>query len=115
MAFNDCINRQDLDDLARLMTDDHNFIDSAGGTVTGKTACLKAWASFFSAFPDYHNQFDRIIPDGNKVTIMGNSNCSDTRLSGPALWQAVFRGYQLVEWRIYEDTPSNRVALGITN
>jgi len=114
-AFNDCINRRDLDGLAHLMSDDHNFVDSAVGTVSGKDACLKAWAGFFSAFPDYRNQLDQMIPDGNKVVITGCSTCSDARLAGPALWQAMVRGDQLVEWRVYEDTHSNRAALGITN
>ena len=112
-AFNDCINHQDLEGLAQLTTDEHKFVDSAAGTVSGKDACLKAWASFFSAFPDYRNQFDRLVSDGNKVVIAGSSTCSDSRLAGPALWQATLLGDQLAEWRVYEDTHANRLALAI--
>lgn len=113
-VFNDCINRQDLEGLAKLMTDDHKFVDSAAGTVSGRDACLKAWTSFFSAFPDYRNQFDWLVSEGNKVAIAGISTCSDARLAGPALWQATLRGDQLAEWRVYEDTHANRLALAIT-
>ena len=55
--FNDCINRRDLDGLARMMADDHVFIDSAGGRVDGRESCLAAWRGFFDAYPDYRNVF----------------------------------------------------------
>lgn len=34
--FNDRINERDVEGLARLMTDDHIFVDSEGGRVEGK-------------------------------------------------------------------------------
>ena len=42
LAFNDCINRRDLDGLARLMTDAHIFIDSDGNRVAGRVAAVAA-------------------------------------------------------------------------
>jgi ketosteroid isomerase-like protein len=41
IAFNEAVNRRDLQALAGLMTDDHLF-DSAGARVTGKQAVLNA-------------------------------------------------------------------------
>jgi ketosteroid isomerase-like protein len=64
-AFNNCINRRDLDGLAALMTDDHRLIDPTGNTVSGRQACLKAWDGFFLAFPDYRNNFDQIFARGD--------------------------------------------------
>ena len=61
-AFNEAINTRDLDRLAGLMTDDHTFVDSAGGTVAGKPACVEAWRGFFEAFPDYRNASRRSSP-----------------------------------------------------
>jgi hypothetical protein len=52
-SFNECINAQDIEALSAFMTDDHRFIDTAGATITGKSACLDAWRGFFTAFPDY--------------------------------------------------------------
>lgn len=114
-AFNDCINRRDLEGLSGLMTDDHKFIDPASGIVSGKQACVEAWRGFFSTFPDYRNHFDRMIPTGSTVAIIGRSTCSDPRLAGPALWQAVISDDRIDEWRVFEDTPASRLALGITN
>ena len=38
--FNACINAGDIDALAKFMSDDHAFIDSAGNTVQGKRIAL---------------------------------------------------------------------------
>jgi len=113
-AFNDCINRADIDGLSRLMTDGHRFVDSAARIVSGKEACLSTWKEFFSAFPDYRNRFDRLIVGGDKVVIVDSSTCSDHRLAGPALWQATMSGHRVDEWRVFDDSPANRVALGIS-
>jgi hypothetical protein len=34
-------------------------------------------------------------------------------LTGPALWVAKARDDKLAEWRVYEDTPTNRFTLDI--
>lgn len=113
IAFNEQINNRDLDGLARLMTDDHTFIDTADHAIRGKSDCLEAWRGFFKAFPDYWNAFDRIVVEDNRVIVVGRSSCSDVRLDGPALWVAQTRDDKLAEWRVYEDTPANRRTLGI--
>ena len=66
-AFNDAINRRDLDALAALMTDDHVFTDAAGGHVDGKPSCLDAWRGFFVGYPDYRNVFTELTHDGGGV------------------------------------------------
>ena len=109
-AFNDCINRRDLEGLSRLMTDGHKFIDAASGMVSGKRACVEAWKGFFSAFPDYRNHFDRMISTGSKVVIIGRSTCSDPRLAGPALWQAIIFDDRIDEWRVFADTSARAVS-----
>src|SRR5689334_17541337 len=55
VAFNDSINGRDVDGLAGLMTDDHTFVDTEGGSVAGRRDCLDAWRGFFDSFPDYRN------------------------------------------------------------
>jgi ketosteroid isomerase-like protein len=113
VAFNEHINNRDLTGLARLMTDDHTFIDTAGHEIRGKSACLEAWRGFFKAFPDYRNVFDRLFVEDTTVVVIGRSSCSDVRLDGPALWVAKARDDKLAEWRVYEDTPTNRFTLDI--
>jgi ketosteroid isomerase-like protein len=113
LRFNDFINAGDIDGLARMMSEDHAFIDAADSKISGKPACLHAWQGFFAAFPDYRNDFDEITARGDVVVVVGRSSCSDPRLRGPALWIAEARGGLIAEWRVLEDTPANRASLGL--
>jgi uncharacterized protein (TIGR02246 family) len=112
-SFNDAINDRDLNRLAARLTDDHRFIDSAGQVVSGREAVTKAWAGFFAAFPDYRNVFDAIEARGDLVLVAGRSICSFPDLHGPALWSARVVGSRIAEWRVHDDTPEERAALGL--
>ena len=112
-ALNQCISARDLGGLARSMTDDHVFIDSAGGTVVGKENALRAWKGFFAAFPDYRNVFEKFVVTEDRVAILGYSICSDARLDGPAIWTAKISGAAISEWRVYEDDEETRARLGV--
>jgi len=101
VAFNEAINVQDLDGLCALMSPEHRFVDSAGGSVVGKESCRLAWASFFESFPDYRNVFDRItVPAAGQVVVDGRSECAFAPLHGPARWHATVVGGLIVEWRV---------------
>jgi ketosteroid isomerase-like protein len=102
VAFNTCINERDLDGLADLMTDDHTFADSAGGTVQGKPACIEAWRDFFGAFPDYRNVFTTLVAGDRTVTAAGHSECSVPALAGPARWTATIRDGKVARWQVDE-------------
>src|SRR5437660_4310681 len=111
--FNECINGRDLDGLARLMTDDHVFVDSAGGRVVGRQRCLAAWRGFFDAYPDYRNVFESMTASADRVAVVGRSVCSEPALHGLALWTAWIRCGLVREWRVYEDTPETRARIGL--
>ena len=111
LRFNECINTQDLTGLAALMTDDHTFIDSANQTIHGKEHMLEAWKGFFVQFPDYQHIFEQIESHDDLIVISGHSTFSEPQLDGPALWTARMIGEQVAEWRVYTDTPANRLAL----
>lgn len=112
--FNSHINDANLRALASLMSEDHRFIDSHGTMVSGKPACIAAWNGFFRAFPGYRNTFDSFHEFGNTVTITGHSNCPNhPELTGPAIWSATVMADRLTEWRVYLDTVSTRINLGI--
>jgi ketosteroid isomerase-like protein len=112
-SFNDCINRRDMVGLARLMTEDHVFIDTANSAISGKERCLEAWKGFFGAFPDYRNVFERVLVSSNRAVVIGHSTCADARLACPALWTARMEGGRIAEWRVYEDTSANRALLAL--
>lgn len=99
-AFNDRINSRDPDGLAELMTGDHTFVDSAGGTVSGKRACVEAWRGFFASFPDYRNVFATTSVAGDTVVVTGHSECSEPALAGPALWRATVRDGLVARWQV---------------
>ncbi len=111
VRFNACINDRDLDGLAKLMPDDHTFVDSAEGVVAGKPACLAAWRGFFEMFPDYRNVFTAFAVHGVVVAIVGHSECAEPSLAGPALWSATVKAGKIAEWRVFEDTPQARQLL----
>ncbi|NUP24921.1 MAG: nuclear transport factor 2 family protein [Streptomyces sp.] len=111
--FNAAINDRNLDALASLMSDEHTFVDSEGGVVRGKPACLEAWRGFFAAFPDYRNTFDDLIVRGDVVAVRGYSVCSRPELAGPALWTARVSGAVVDEWRVYTDSPEVRREFGL--
>jgi ketosteroid isomerase-like protein len=113
LRFNDFINAGDIDGLARMMSEDHVFIDTANNKIVGKAACISAWRGFFAAFPDYRNDFEYLCLRGDFVVVVGRSASSDPRLQGPALWTAAVRGGLVVEWRVLADTPANRASLGL--
>jgi ketosteroid isomerase-like protein len=113
--FNDCINAGDLDGLARMMTDDHVFIDSAGARVVGGESCRDAWRGFFAAFPDYRNEFTRVQATGDVVAVAGRSVCREPALDGLALWTARIRDGRVCEWRVYKDTPDARARIGLAS
>jgi ketosteroid isomerase-like protein len=111
--FNDSINSRDVEGLARLMSDDHRFVDSESNAVFGKQACLDAWRGFFDSFPDYRNIFTSLTAKDDVVTIVGYSECTEPSLAGPALWTATIRGETVTEWRVHTDTPETRARLGV--
>lgn len=116
LRFNDAINDRDIDRLTSLMTDDHTFIDSAGVSFQGKDAAIEIWKTFFSAFPDYRNEFEFVSADDETVTVVGRSECANfEELDGPALWTAMIRDGRVARWRVYEDTAENRDRLGVAS
>jgi uncharacterized membrane protein YoaK (UPF0700 family)/ketosteroid isomerase-like protein len=108
VAFNACINARDLDGLTHLMSDDHEFVDTAGHVVAGRAACTDAWRDFFGAFPDYRNRFtDLRTTAPGVVEIDGASECSVAELDGPAHWRAVVVDGRVREWRVDEVAPES--------
>ena len=114
IAFNEAVNRRDLEALAALMTDDHMFVDSAGSVLAGKDDVLAAWNGFFESFPDYRNDWSEVTSKDATVTAIGRSACStEPALDGPAIWTARASDGKVSEWRVHEATPANRRHLGI--
>ncbi|NPD88411.1 MAG: nuclear transport factor 2 family protein [Asgard group archaeon] len=113
LLYNEQINARSVDGCAKLMTEDHVFIDILGKVHNGKEHMLQCWEEFFDEYPDYQNVFTRVENQENFVILLGYSTCSHDPLDGPAVWTAKIRDNLIAEWRIYEDTPENRKMPGV--
>ncbi len=107
LRFNDCINHQDLAGLARLMAEDHTFIDREGTVHQPKQVMVDGWKEFFKTFPKYRNTFNRVESRDNLVVLLGFAYWSEEQPHDPAIWTATIVGDLVHEWRVYADTPEN--------
>jgi hypothetical protein len=106
--FNDCINDQDIDKLARMMTDDHRFIDRDGKSYGPKTYMVDGWKNFFRSFPDYKNTFEKIRSKKDQVYVLGFAYWNEEEPYDPVIWRARIDRDLIAEWQILVDTPENR-------
>jgi predicted SnoaL-like aldol condensation-catalyzing enzyme len=113
LQFNQCITDHDLEALARLMTDDHAFVESDGTIHQPKQDMVEKWRQFFEAFPNYKNTFDRVQSKDNLVVMLGFAFWSEQQPYDPAIWVATIIDDLVREWRIHLDTPENRTELGL--
>lgn len=108
LQFNECINNQDLNGLAFLMTDDHAFIDREGKVTQGKQTMVESWKQFFEMFPEYRNTFNCVQSRDNRVTILGYAHWSKEEPYDPVIWTATIVSDLVQEWRVHVDTATNR-------
>jgi uncharacterized protein (TIGR02246 family) len=121
-AFVNAINRQNPDEIASLMTEDHVFIDSLGTKVTGREQMKKGWRGYFGMVPDYTITVEDTFADGPVVVMLGAAHGTyssggplkpENRWRTPAAWRAVVRGSLIAEWRVYADNePIRRIMAG---
>jgi limonene-1,2-epoxide hydrolase len=111
-AFIAAINRHDLSELSRLMTEDHTFVDSAGGTVSGREKMSAGWKQYFAMFPDYEIRVERLLADKGLVAVFGSASgtyngrrglVAENRIAMPAAWQAAVENGKIKLWQVYAD------------
>jgi hypothetical protein len=108
LQFNECINNQDLNGLALLMTDDHAFIDREGKVSQPKETMVQGWKQFFEMVPKYRNTFNRVQSKDNRVAILGSAYWSEKQPYDPVIWIATIVDDLVQEWRLYADSEANR-------
>lgn len=111
-AFNNAINEGNVELLSSLMTEDHTFIDASGAAHSGVKEMTEGWKDFFRMFPDYKNNFESILQDGNLVVALGtacgtyNGNrglISENRIEWTAAWKAIVENDKIKLWQVYAD------------
>ena len=107
-AFNDCINKQDIQGLSGLMADNHCFIDRDGQAYGPKASMVAGWKQFFKEFPHYRNTFEKVEALENLVAVRGHAYWTEDEPYDPVIWTGTIEGDLISEWRVYDDTPENR-------
>jgi uncharacterized protein (TIGR02246 family) len=116
-AFIRAINRQDVDTLANLMTEDHRFTDALGNVVAGRDKMRAGWAAYFRMVPDYTVAVEETYSDGPVVIMLGMATGTyspdgqlkpENRWTIPVALRAVIRDGKVSEWKVYADNEPMR-------
>ena len=74
LAFIQAINNHEVGSLTKLMTADHEFVDSLGVVERGRDSMRKAWIAYFFMIPDYTIEITGIFPLGESVAVTGTAS-----------------------------------------
>jgi ketosteroid isomerase-like protein len=111
-SFVGAINRGDVSELARLMSDGHTFVDSEGRRESGKDRLLEGWGEYFRLFPDYRVEIQDVLQEGSLVAVFGSAAGTyngrrglvpANRIEMPAAWKAVIENGRVKLWQVYAD------------
>ena len=112
LKFIERINRQDVEGLADLMSEDHVFLDSVGGRGEGRENMRRGWAEYFRMMSDFRIEVEMTIAEEDRVAVVGTASGTyviDGKVSRenywkcPAAWLAVVKDELLAEWRVFAD------------
>jgi ketosteroid isomerase-like protein len=111
-SFNNAINEGNVELLSSLMAEDHTFVDATGTAHSGVIEMTKGWKDFFRMFPDYKNNFENILQDGNLVVALGTASGTyngnrgfipENRIKWTAAWKAIVENDKIKVWQVYAD------------
>jgi len=117
LAFVEAINAHQSDEMARLMTSHHVFVDSDGAVQEGRKVVRGAWEAYFDMVPDYRVEIEDVFEDGERLMIAGRAEgtfAPDHRLreeshwSVPAAWRVGVEKGRVARWQVYADTEQLR-------
>lgn len=108
-AFIDAINAHDVESLAKLMSDDHIFIDPHGNEMRGKETMSDGWRGYFEWFPDYQIEVADSFENGEVFAMFGFAGGSfkgnaDAKWRLPAAWKAIVKDGHIALWQVFADT-----------
>jgi 3-methyladenine DNA glycosylase AlkD len=110
LRFVDGINRQDLQVLTELMTDDHVTVDENGSRRTGRQAAREWWTLYFASYPDYQIRPSQAISVADTLLLFGRSSYSHL---SPTIWAVQVRDGLVAQWHAYQDCDEARKALNM--
>ncbi|MGA2173808.1 MAG: nuclear transport factor 2 family protein [Verrucomicrobiota bacterium] len=111
-AFIAAINRRRPSEICELMTEDHTFVDSAGGSTSGREKMAAGWEGYFRMFPDFEIKVESIQGDKGLVAVFGSTSGTyqgkrglvpENRIEMPAAWRAIVTNGKIKLWQVYAD------------
>lgn len=114
------INEHDVDEICRLMTKDHVFIDGGGQKMGGRDVMRDGWVAYFDMMPDYHITIEEVFSSGKDVGLFGRASGTyapkgqlkpENHWEMPAAWRAVVRGPRVAQWQVYSDNEPVRAIM----
>lgn len=110
LAFVKAINDHDVDKIYNLMSDDHIFIDGAGGKHIGKTDMKMGWQNYYQMFPDYSIHITDVVEDNSIIGLFGYATGSYKIIKNAAsfwkttaAWKAIVENKKIMHWQVYCD------------
>jgi len=122
-AFVNAINAHDVNELAKLMSEKHLFIDSLGTVVQGRKQMRDGWTGYFCMVPDYTVLVEETFSDGPTVVMLGLARgtyskhgqvSAENSWQTPAAWRAHVENDKVTEWRVYADNEPIRRLMSST-
>ena len=103
------INRQDVEGIYALMSDDHVFVDAHGNQMKGKDTMKEGWKGYFGWFPNYTIEVDQAFAQGDTISIFGSAqgnylNKPEAHFKIPAAWKVMVKKGKIAHWQVYADT-----------
>ncbi len=101
------------------MTTDHRLRVLDEEPLDGRAANVNVWRGYATAFPDYVIYPKRIVAREADVIVLGHTTGSHLDLPDeeestiPVIWRAEVDDGRLTLWQIIDDTPGQRVELGL--
>jgi ketosteroid isomerase-like protein len=111
-AFVAAINHHDVPNLSKLMTEDHTFVDSAGGTHSGRENMTAGWKQYFQMFPDYEIHVEKMLAENGLVAVFGSASgtyngkrglVAANRIAMSAAWKVLVENGKIKLWQVYAD------------
>ncbi len=106
------INEHDIDEMMKLLSDEHIMTDSAGIFIKGTKSLKIAWLDFFIHFPDYNIIVEEIFCEKDTIAVYGKAKGTywkegeledKNKFEVPASWQAKVKDGKILEWKVFAD------------
>lgn len=111
ISFVEKINEHDIEGMAKMMSEDHAFIDSMGLIISGKRQMKHAWKVFFKWFPDYEIKIINTLLTNDSVGLFGlakgtfdsDEPTANDKFELPAAWRVKVKDNLIKEWQVFAD------------